>query len=158
MTGLVGLSVAYEPIALSAESTVVAEFVPDPARQDGYQSEADLERAFIALLQEQAYDYLPVHSEADLVANLRVQLESLNKVTFTDGEWERFFAQQVASANEGIVEKTAKIQEDHIQVLTRDDGASKNIRLIDKSNIHNNRLQVINQYESEGAGVTGGAR
>ncbi len=126
---------------------MVAEFVPDPANQAGYQSEADLEQALIALLQEQAYDYLPLHSEAALVANLRVQLEALNKVTFTDGEWQRFFTQQIASANEGIVEKTAKIQTDHVQVLKRDDGSFKNIYLIDKAHIHNNRLQVINQYE-----------
>ncbi|MGB3955249.1 MAG: type I restriction endonuclease subunit R [Brooklawnia sp.] len=140
-------ALGFEPIAISAESTVVAEFVPDPAVQDGYQSEADLERAFIALLQEQAYDYLPLHSEAQLVANLRVQLEALNKVTFTDSEWQQFFTQQIASANEGIVEKTAKIQTDHVQVLKRDDGTFKNIYLLDKTHIHNNRLQVINQYE-----------
>ena len=147
MTGLVGLSVAYEPIALSAESTVVAEFVPDPARQAAYQSEADLEKTFIALLQEQAYEYLPLHSEAELVANLRVQLEALNSITFTDGEWQRFFGEKVASANDGIVEKTARIQTDHVQVLKRDDGSFKNIYLIDKVHIHNNRLQVVNQYE-----------
>ncbi len=140
-------ALGFEPIAISAESTVVAEFVPDPASQTGYQSEADLERAFIALLEEQAYDYLPLHSEAQLVANLRVQLEALNKVTFTDSEWQQFFTQQIASANEGIVEKTAKIQTDHVQVLKRDDGTFKNIYLLDKTHIHNNRLQVINQYE-----------
>ncbi len=144
----------YEPIALSAESTVVAEFIPDPAAQSGYQSEADLEATFIALLAEQAYEYLPVHSQAELVANLRVQLEALNKVTFSDAEWQRFFSQQIASANEGIVEKTAKIQTDHVQVLRRDDGSFKNIYLLDKTHIHNNRLQVINQYEVPAA-VTG---
>ncbi len=106
-----------------------------------------MSETFIALLEEQAYDYLPLHSEAELTANLRVQLEALNKVTFTDGEWQRFFTQQIASANEGIVEKTAKIQTDHVQVLKRDDGSFKNIYLLDKTHIHNNRLQVINQYE-----------
>uniref|UniRef100_UPI0024930C05 type I restriction endonuclease subunit R n=1 Tax=Propioniciclava sinopodophylli TaxID=1837344 RepID=UPI0024930C05 len=156
MTGVFGSLVAYEPIALSAETTVVAEFVPDPAGQAGYQSEADLERALIGLLQEQACDYLPLRSEAELVANLRTQLEALNKVTFTDGEWQRFFTQQVASANEGVVEKTAKIQTDHVQVLKRDDGSFKNIYLIDKTHIHNNRLQVINQYEVP-AGAAAGA-
>ena len=145
----------YEPIALSAESTVVAEFVPEPAGQASYQSEADLERTFLALLEEQAYEYLPLHSEADLVANLRVQLEALNQVTFTDGEWHRFFTQQVASANDGIVEKTTKIQADHVQVLKRDDGSFKNIYLLDKQHLHNNRLQVINQYEVPAAAATG---
>mgnify|MGYP003381782819 CR=1 FL=1 len=116
MTGRVGSGVVFEPIALSAESTVVAEFVPEPAPQASYQSEADLEQTFLALLVEQAYECLPLHSEVDLVANLRVQLEALNQVTFTDGEWQRFFTQQVASANDGIVEKTTKIQSDHVQV------------------------------------------
>ena len=142
----------YEPIALSAESTVVAEFIPDPASESGHQSEAALEQRLLAMLQEQAYEYLPLTSEAALIANLRVQLEALNQTEFTDGEWQRFFSQQVASANDGIVEKTARIQSDHVQVLTRDDGSFKNIYLLDKQHIHNNRLQVINQYETA-AGV-----
>jgi type I restriction enzyme, R subunit len=140
----------YETIAVSEESTVVAEFVVDAVRETAYQSEADLERSLIAQLQQQAYDYLRIASEADLIANLRRQLEKLNNVAFSDNEWERFFTQKIASANDSIIEKTARIQEDHIQVLTRDDGTSKNIYLIDKQNIHNNFLQVINQYEVEG--------
>ena len=142
----------YEPIALSNESTVVAEFLPDTQgeRGAGYQSEADLEKDFIKLLQMQAYAYLPITSEAELVANLRRQLEKLNKITLSDAEWDRFFSTCIAGANDGIIEKTARIQEDHVQVLKRDDGTSKNIYLIDKANIHNNALQVINQYEVEG--------
>ena len=141
----------YEPIALSNESTVVAEFVPEhAAREAAYQSEAELEKAFIRQLQVQAYEYLPIASEAELIANLRGQLEKLNRVEFSDAEWERFFSACVAGANDGIVEKTARIQEDHIQVLKRDDGSTKNIYLLDKQNIHNNSLQVINQYEVEG--------
>ena len=137
----------YDPIAVSSESTVVAEYVPEVAGASSYQSEADLERELIRLLQSQAYEYLPVKSEADLVANLRAQLEALNAVSFTDTEWERFFAESISGANDGIVDKTVRIQEDYIQVLKRDDGTVKNIRLIDKQNIHNNRLQVINQYQ-----------
>ncbi len=145
-------SARYEPIALSSESTVVAEFLPEflGVRETAYQSEAELEKAFIKQLQVQAYEYLPITSEAELVANLRRQLERLNKTTFSDAEWERFFSTCIAGANDGIVEKTARIQEDHVQVLKRDDGTTKNIYLIDKANIHNNSLQVINQYESEG--------
>ena len=139
----------YEIVAASAQSTVVAEFEPDPSRTSAYQSEADLERALIKQLQGQAYEYLPIADEAALIANLRTQLERLNAVTFTDGEWQRFYATSIAGANEGIVDKTVRIQEDHVQVLRRDDGTSKNIHLIDKQNIHNNRLQVINQYEVE---------
>lgn len=140
----------YEPIALSDESTVVAEFVAAAVKETAYQSEAELERGLIAQLQQQAYEHLHIKSEEDLVANLRRQLEKLNKLTFSDAEWERFFTQKIAGANDSIIEKTARIQEDHVQVLTRDDGTSKNVYLIDKQNIHNNALQVINQYEAEG--------
>ena len=145
-----------EPIVVSGESTVVAEFVPEPGGSTDYQSEAQLEHEFIELLKSQAYEYLRVSSEEQLVANLRTQLEALNGVHFTDGEWDRFFHEKIASENDGVVEKSVRIQEDHVQVLERDDGSVKNIALIDKANIHNNRLQVINQYEVEGAsaGVT----
>jgi len=137
----------YEPIAVSSESTVVAEFSTESEGSAAYQSEAALERELIELLQSQAYDYLRFKSEADLVDNLRIQLQALNSVIFSDAEWQRFFTENIAGANEGIVEKTVRIQEDHVQVLKRDDGSRKNITLLDKTNIHNNRLQVINQYE-----------
>ena len=140
----------YLAIAVNTESTVVAEFTPDERRATAYQSEAELERELIRLLREQAYDYLPIKTEADLVANLRVQLEALNGITFSDDEWQRFFREVIASNNEGIVAKTAKIQEAPTQLLRRDDGTTKNVRLIDKVDIHNNRLQVINQYEITG--------
>jgi type I restriction enzyme R subunit len=138
--------VNYDPIALSAESTVVAEYVLDTKVNTAYQSEADLERELIRLLQSQAYEYLTLMSEAKIVSNLRAQLEALNGITFSDSEWPQFFSERIAGANDGIVEKTVRIQEDHVQLLKRDDGSTKNILLIDKQNIHNNRLQVINQY------------
>jgi type I restriction enzyme R subunit len=137
----------YEPIAVSSESTVVAEYIPDACTDLAYQSEAALERELIRLLESQAYEYLPITSEAQLIANLRAQLETLNRIAFTDDEWLRFFETSIAGKNDGIVEKTVRIQEDHVQVLRRDDGSTKNITLLDKQNIHNNRLQVINQYE-----------
>ena len=137
----------YEPIVVSEQSTVVAEWVPDSQTESGYQSEADLERELIRLLQSQAYEYLPITSEQQLVTNLRVQLELLNAVTFSDAEWQQFFSERIASVNEGVKEKAVRIQEDHVQLLKRDDGSTKNIQLIDKQNIHNNRLQVINQYQ-----------
>ncbi|MDR0837404.1 MAG: type I restriction endonuclease subunit R [Propionibacteriaceae bacterium] len=142
----------YGIVAQSAESTVVAEYVSEVARDAGYQSEADLEGQFIELLQEQAYERLSLTVEEDLITNLRRQLEKLNAIEFSDGEWERFFTHVIAPANEGIVEKTRKIQEDYVQTLRRDDGTTKNVRLIDKDNIHNNSLQVVNQYET-GAGA-----
>ena len=142
-----GAAPRYEPIAVSSESTVVAEFVADPSQETGYQSEAELERVFIDRLREQAYEYLPFTSEAELIDNLRAQLEALNSIEFSDAEWDRFFNERIGAAKDGPAEKTARIQEDHVQLLRRDDGSTKNVALIDKANIHNNRLQVINQYE-----------
>ncbi|WP_193509051.1 type I restriction endonuclease subunit R [Cryobacterium sp. BB736] len=145
----------YDPIAVSAESTVVAEHVPDAKAESAYQSEAALELELIRLLQSQAYEYLPITSEAQLVANLRAQLEVLNQVNFTDAEWDQFFSEKIAGKNDGIVEKTIRIQEDHVQLLKREDGSTKNITLLDKQNIHNNRLQVINQYEVPASSANG---
>src|SRR5574344_873241 len=136
----------YALVAENPESTVVAEYQPLYRKETTFQSEADLEKAFIEQLQTQAYDYLPITSEDELIANLRLQLEALNNYQFTNSEWEQFFKGKIANQNNGIEEKTTIIQEDHIQLLTRDDGTVKNIYLIDKQNIHNNRLQVINQY------------
>ncbi len=137
----------YNIVASTNESTVVSEYIPQAARSDAYQSEAALEAEFIRLLGQQGYEYLTIHDEKALIANLRRQLALLNGYTFSDGEWDRFFRERIANTNDGIVEKTRKIQTDHVQVLQRDDGSTKNISLIDKKNIHNNRLQVINQYE-----------
>lgn len=146
------MTTRFNMVAQSPESTVVAEYTPSRIRSDAYQSEADLEKEFIRQLCSQGYEYLSVHNEAALVANLRRQLELLNNYTFSDQEWRRFFTQHLANANEGIEEKTCRIQEDCVINLTRDDGTTKNITLLDKKNIHNNRLQVINQYE-ESAGA-----
>ena len=140
---------AYNIIAATTESTVVSEYIPEPRKSDAYQSEAALEKEFIRLLQGQGYEYIQVRSEAELIQNLRRQLEALNRMTFTEEEWKRFFKNHLAGANEGIVEKTRKIQSDHVQPLQRDDGTSKNVYLLDKKNIHNNRLQVLNQYEED---------
>lgn len=140
----------YNVVSESEESTVITEYKPSAKRSDSYQSEADLEREFIRLLGEQSYEYLNIKSEEDLIKNLRKKLEQLNNYEFTDGEWKRFFNECMANPNEGIVEKTRKIQEDNVQNLKTDAGFTKNITLIDKKNIHNNRLQVINQYEATG--------
>ncbi len=140
-------------VAENPESTVVAEYQGMKTKQTEYQSEADLEKAFIKQLQNQAYDYLPIHSEKDLIDNLRHQLEKLNDYHFTDKEWDRFFKQEIANPNCGIKEKTKIIQEDYKKVLYYekpvDNCPFRNILLIDKDNIHNNTLQVINQYETD---------
>jgi len=141
----------YNIVASTDEATVVAEYAAEyNVRPEKYQSEAELERDFIRQLTSQGYEYISVHNEASLIENLRKQLELLNDFTFTDSEWEKFFAECIANTNEGIVEKTRKIQDDHIQILKREDGTTKNIYLLDKKNIHNNRLQIINQYEETG--------
>ena len=144
----------FNIVAQTSENTVVTEYEPVKARSDSYQSEAELEREFIRMLTEQGYEYLTIHSEAELIANLKKKLETLNNYIFSDSEWDRFFKDALANPNDHIVEKTRKIQEDFVQVLKRDDGSTKNITLIDKKNIHNNLLQVINQYaisQNEGA-------
>jgi type I restriction enzyme R subunit len=138
----------YSIVAENPESTVVAEFQPPLRKEMAYQSEAELEKAFIALLETQAYEYLAFSTERELIDNLRRQLEILNDYLFSDQEWDLFFTGRLANPNNGIEDKTRIIQEDHVQLLTRDDGTVKNIYLLDKTNIHNNRLQVINQYES----------
>ena len=136
----------YNVVMEMNDSTVVTEYEPVKRKSDNYQSEQALENEFIRMLTEQGYDYLEIHDSESLIKNLRIQLEIVNDYKFTDSEWERFFNDSIANNNDGIVEKTRKIQEDNIQVLKRDDGTSKNITLIDKKCIHNNRLQVINQY------------
>lgn len=141
----------FEAIAVTSENTVVAELDPKASKTQAYESESELEAAFIELLKDQAFEYLPITDETALIANLKIQIEKLNKVEFSDTEWERFFTESISSEKDGIVEKTRRFQEDHIRVLKRDNGESKNIYLIDKQYIHNNRVQVLNQYEVEGA-------
>jgi len=136
----------FNIVAQTNENTVVTEYEPVKQRAEQYQGEAALEQEFIHLLTEQGYTYLKIHTEGELIANLRTQLEELNEYKFSEKEWEQFFSGAIANPNDHIVEKTRKIQEDNVQVLKRDDGMSKNITLIDRENIHNNRLQVINQY------------
>ena len=141
----------YNLVAENAESTVVAEFIPSHSkRPTAYQSEAELEQEFIKQLQLQAYEYISIHTEEELIANLRKQLENLNNYQFSDKEWAHFFKTKIANQAYGIAEKTAIIQDDgHIQELVRDDGTFKNIYLLDKEHIHNNHLQVINQYATD---------
>lgn len=137
----------YNIIATTNETTVLSEYIPTNEDREHYQSEAQMENHFIKMLQKQGYHYEDIKTEKELIQNLKIRLENLNNITFSEDEWDRFFKQCIASNNEGILEKTRKIQEDNIQILTRDDGSIKNIMLIDKNNIHNNYLQVINQYE-----------
>lgn len=140
---------SYNIISENPESTVVAEYKSEYKREKSYQSEDELEKAFIKLLEQQAYTYLPITTDKDLVDNLRLQLEKLNDYQFTEKEWKSFFESKIANPNSNIEEKTRLIQEDYIQALDCEDGLLRNIYLIDKKNIHNNQLQVINQYETD---------
>jgi len=139
----------YNLVAESPESTVVAEYTAQYRTAKSYQGEAELENGFIEELKSQAYEHLSISSEEDLVKNLRIQLEKLNGFEFSDTEWEKFFTGEISNANQGMAEKTAIIQEDYIRNLKRDDGTVKNIYLLRKDNIHDNILQVINQYATE---------
>lgn len=142
----------YNLIIEKTNSTVLAEYKPVERKNREYQSEANLERELIQNLQEQGYKYLQIHNLHDLEDNLRLQLEKLNDFQFSDEEWHRFFSEHIANSSEGVVEKTRKIQEKDTAISFRlDNGLTRNIRLLDKKNIHNNRLQVINQYSVEKA-------
>ncbi len=143
----------YNIISENTESTVVACYERPPVvAEEWYQSEADLERDFIRRLQQQGYEYLPVKTEEELKANLRKQMETLNSYTFSNEEWERFFKQEIAASNVGVVEKTQTMQGKgmHIKSFVLDDGTPRNFMLINKKDVHANSTQVINQYVPEG--------
>ena len=138
----------YDIVSQNTQSTVVSHYEkPSVVCETSYQSEQDLERDLIDRLQRQGYEYLPIHQETELVANLRRQMERLNDYQFTDGEWQRFFKTEIANEGKGIEDKAFTIQQDPVKTLRLDDGTDRNIKLIDKKDIHANSTQVINQYE-----------
>lgn len=138
----------YDIVSQNTQSTVVSHYEkPFIVCETSYQSEQDLEHAFIERLQRQGYEYLPICREEELIANLRRQIERLNDYQFTDGEWQRFFKTEIANEGTGIEDKAFTIQQDPVKTLRMDDGKDRNIKLIDKKDIHANSTQVINQYE-----------
>lgn len=140
----------YKIIVEQEHQTVMAHYDVVAKAAEGYQSEAKLEEALIKQLQAQGYEYVKVKDEAGLLRNLRHQLELLNDVTLSDSEWNRLLP-MITNDQMTIQDKTEMIQgKGYILNLTMDDGLKKNIKLIDKTNVYNNRLQVINQYEVEG--------
>ena len=124
---------------------VLARFEKPERRVEEYQTESQLEENMINNLVSQGYERLDVRTMDDLYANLRVQIEKLNDIRFSDSEWKRFLLEYLDAPNDGIIEKTRKIQENHIYDFIFDDGRLRNIKIIDKKNIHNNHLQVVNQ-------------
>ena len=145
-------SAVYETstIAEMTNGIILANYEKILQVQEAYQSEAELEESMIKNLVLQGYEKFNGKTSDDLYKNLKIQLEKLNKVTFTDEEWKRFLAEFLDSSNDGMIEKTRKIQENHIYDFIFDDGHLKNIKIIDKKNIHNNFLQVTNQIRQEG--------
>lgn len=144
------MSEYYDLLSENNQSTVVSHYErPEMVRDTFYQSESDLEREMIEQLQRQGYEYVSIKHESDLIANLRKQLERLNDFIFTDAEWERFFKGEIAKEGNGITEKAQTIQQDHVKTLVLDNGQQRNIKLIDKDDVHHNYTQVINQYAVE---------
>ena len=145
-------SAVYETstIAEMTNGIILANYEKILQVQEAYQSEAELEESMIKNLVLQGYEKFNGKTSDDLYKNLKIQIEKLNKVTFTDEEWKRFLAEFLDSPNDGMIEKTRKIQENHIHDFIFDDGHLKNIKIIDKKNIHNNFLQVTNQIRQEG--------
>lgn len=148
---MIDYSKIQEPIVETNEGILLAEYQPEYQTDREYQSEADLETQLLAdLVSSLNYERLDIRTPEDLLANAKVQLEKLNKVTFTDEEWQRFLVEYLDCPNEGLIEKTRKIQENPIYDFIFDDGRIKNIMIIDKKNIHNNRMQVVNQVGQKG--------
>jgi len=139
------------PIAETNQFIVLDEYKKEWEVADAYQSEDALEREFIQDLQNQGYEYLhKLNSPEAMLANVRAQLQTLNKVTFTEGEWLRFVETWLDTPSDGIIEKTRKIHDDHICDFSFDDGRLQNIYLLDKRIVSNNKVQVIRQFEQAG--------
>ena len=142
----------YKTIAESNNFIVLDKYTQEWKVAESYQSEGDLEREFIQDLQNQGYEYLPgLNTPEALLINLRVQLQALNSVQFTNGEWSRFVETWLDKPSDGIVEKTRKIHDDYIHDFVFDDGRIQNIYLLDKKNIARNKVQVIKQFEQTGS-------
>ena len=137
----------YKIIVEQEHSTVMAHYEVTAKPEGGYQSEAQLENALIKQLADQGYEYAKIKDEAALLENLRLQLQALNDITLSDSEWARLLP-MISNEQMTILDKTEMLQgKGYILDLKLDNGQTKNIKLIDKQNIYNNRLQVINQYE-----------
>ncbi|MCQ2955926.1 MAG: type I restriction endonuclease subunit R [Opitutales bacterium] len=140
--------------------TVLASFEPKPRTDTAYQSEAELEATFIQALKDLGYEFLKVHNEDGLKANLRKQMERLNThkedgpegFHFTDSEWEKFYSEVLANKREGVVEKTERFQQNPEWALKRKGKLFRNLKLVDKKYINENILQVLHQYEEEHEG------
>lgn len=141
----------YRMVMETPESTVLAAYDAEARGAAAYQSEAALETAFLRLLSEEGYEYAEIHDERALRANLRAQIERLNGLRLSDGEWSRLCDEYLCKRTDGIAEKTEKFQRNPMHDLRLDNGETKNIYIFDRREVHRNFLQVIHQY-----GETGG--
>ncbi|MBS0174917.1 MAG: type I restriction endonuclease subunit R, partial [Nitrospira sp.] len=141
----------YKTIAESRNFIVLDKYTKDWQVNDSYQSEGDLEREFIQDLVRQGYEAPPdLNTPEALLANVRVQLQTLNNVQFSNAEWQRFVETWLDKPSDGIVEKTRKVHDDYVHDFVFDDGRIQNIYLLDKKNIARNKVQVIKQFEQTG--------
>src|SRR5690554_5305438 len=142
----------YKAIAESNNFIVLDKYTKQDQVEDGYQNEDDLERELVQDLQNQGYEYLPaLNNPQAMLANVRVQLQALNKVNFSESEWARFVETYLDKPSDSITDKTRKIHDDYILDFVFDDGRIQNIYLVDKNNITRNKLQVIKQFEQAGS-------
>ncbi|MAC21663.1 MULTISPECIES: type I restriction endonuclease subunit R [Marinobacter] len=142
----------YKAIAETNQFIVLDRYTKCVQLSETYQSEYDLEREFIADLENQGYEYLPdLNSPDALLANVRQQLQTLNKLQFSESEWQRFVETFLDRPSETVIDKTRKVHDDYIHDFVFDDGRIQNIYLLDKKNVTRNKLQVIKQFEQTGS-------
>jgi len=144
----------YKTIAESNNFIVLDKFTKYSEVNEApaaYQTEAALEKEFIQDLIHQGYEYLTnLNTQEAMLANVRLQLQSLNNMEFSDGEWTRFVEEYLDKPSDNLVEKTRKIHNDYIYDFVFDDGHIQNIYLVDKKNVTRNKVQVISQFEQKG--------
>lgn len=142
----------FTTIAEANNFIVLDKYTKTQQTGESYQSEESLERELIQDLQRQGYEYLPnLNTQKLMLANVRVQLESLNNLVFSEDEWRRFVETYLDKPSENIVDKTRKLHDDYIHDFVFDDGHIKNIYLLDKQHIARNKVQVIKQFEQTGS-------
>ncbi|HAV12440.1 MAG TPA: DEAD/DEAH box helicase [Opitutae bacterium] len=142
----------YNTIAESKNFIVLDRYERDSVVGEDYQSEDALEREFIGDLVNQGYEHAQeIRTPEAMLANVRVQLQELNDVAFTEDEWKRFVEQYLDPASENSTDKARKLHENYIKDFVFDDGHIENIYLLDKKNVLNNKLQVIKQFEQAGS-------
>ena len=141
----------YKTIAETKNFIILDQYTREWQAAESYQSEDNLERELIQDLVNQGYEFASsIKTPVGLLANVRVQLQTLNVVQFTESEWLRFVESWLDKPSDGIVEKTRKIHDDYIHDFVFDDGRIQNIYLLDKKNVTRNKVQVVKQFEQTG--------